>query len=392
MAHVRSQPLIVKSVTDNEQLRVLRSEWQTLFSKATRPNVFLTWDWVFACCTHWNGNPYPVVLTVWEDVELRGILPLVALGAGPFTDGGPPRPLRFATPSHVDHYADVLCGPGDEVDVLRECLRWLADRRAVWNSLELCRAPDGPTLRLLRDSTLTNAFVYVIERLVPPSRCVTLPDSWDLLMRRSNHLKRLKEYVRRCVRETGAHLETLEEPAAISASLPILFELHAKRWEGRDEASIFLGSRPFWSDVAPILAASGLIKLFVLRASDGSPMAAYLVCCCRGRLLGIQTGFDPRWQKYRVGSVALALIMQFAIERGYREFDFGGGDVEYKRHWSDHALDKATIVLFPKGFAGWRDAAKARWRERVTQFGFRIADYEQRRRIRRWLRGLIPSA
>ena len=280
MTHVGSQPLIVKSVTDCEQLRSLRSQWQALFNKATRPNVFLTWEWVFACCRYWNGNPSAVVLTVWHEVELRGILPLVALGPRPFTDGGPPRRLRFATPSHVDHYAEVLCEPGDEADVLRVCLEWLADRRTLWNSIELCRAPDGPTLRLLRDSTVTDAFVYVVERFVPPSWCVTLPESWDLLMRRSNHLKRLKEYVRRCVRETGARLETLEDPTTISQSLPILFDLHAKRWERRDEASIFLVSRPFWNDVAPMLAESRLIKLFVLRVSDGSPMAAYLVCCC----------------------------------------------------------------------------------------------------------------
>src|SRR5262249_43101900 len=107
------------------------------------------------------------------------------------------------------------------------------------------------------------------------------------------------------------------------------------------------------------------------------------------RILGMQTGFDPQWHKFRVGSVALAFVMQFAIGHGYRLFDFTGGDLEYKRHWSDHTLGKTTVLLYPRTVAGWMAATRKRLRVRASRLAFQIADYERRRRIKRWLLGLI---
>jgi CelD/BcsL family acetyltransferase involved in cellulose biosynthesis len=389
---LEAPPLTVTAITDLEQLRALRPRWLALFDQSGSLNVFLTWDWIVACCEHWNGNPSTLVLTIERDGELVGVLPLVALGIGPFDDSSRRRRLRFATPHYVDEYAGLLCKPGYESQVLRASLQWLAKRKQRWHAIELCRVPEASPLRLLKERTFRDGLVHVVERAIPDSRCVNLPEKWEQLMKRSSYLKRLHQYVRRCVRETGARIEILEEPSQIAAMLPVLFDLHAQRWARRDQPSVFLPSRPFWDHVAPKLAESGMTKLFILRAADGSAMAAYLACGCGDRFFGLQTGFDPRWENYKVGTVVLAMVMEFAIGRGYRVFDFLGGDLEYKRFWSDHTQGKTTMVLYPMGFSGWCGAARQRCHENFRRASLRLATYEQRRVIKRRVMSLVGHA
>ena len=47
------------------------------------------------------------------------------------------------------------------------------------------------------------------------------------------------------------------------------------------------------------------------------------------------------------------------------------------------------MLVYPRTVAGWIAASRERWRERTSRLAFYIADYERRRRIKRWLLGLI---
>src|SRR5437016_215149 len=66
-----------------------------------------------------------------------------------------------------------------------------------------------------------------------------------------------------------------------------------------------------------------------------------------------QSGRDPRWERGRVGTVLMSLMIRRAIERGYRRLDFLRGEEAYKAEWTETARPCYEVVVFR---AGWRGA------------------------------------
>jgi CelD/BcsL family acetyltransferase involved in cellulose biosynthesis len=152
----------------------------------------------------------------------------------------------------------------------------------------------------------------------------------------------------------------------------------------------------FVHSAAKTLADAGLIRVFVLRSQDGEPLAATLVYVCRDHMFGFQTGFDPQWERHRVGTVLLALLLQHASEQGYARFDFLGDEAQYKAYWSNETHGKTDVLLFPNTASGvWR-AAKTKWLLDARRTARRIAGRDRRthwrRQVTQLLTGLRPGA
>jgi len=64
-----------------------------------------------------------------------------------------------------------------------------------------------------------------------------------------------------------------------------------------------------------------------------------------------QSGRAPRWEQESVGLVLMGLMIQRAIQQGYRAFDFLRGDDRYKHHWTSARRKTSETVIFR---SGWR--------------------------------------
>jgi CelD/BcsL family acetyltransferase involved in cellulose biosynthesis len=90
---------------------------------------------------------------------------------------------------------------------------------------------------------------------------------------------------------------------------------------------------------------------------DGVPAAAWYGFSVGDTLYHYQSGRDLRWERDRVGTVLMGLVIRRAIERGCRKLDFLRGEEPYKAEWTQTAHERHEVVVFR---SGWRGGALRR--------------------------------
>jgi CelD/BcsL family acetyltransferase involved in cellulose biosynthesis len=247
-------------------------------------------------------------------------------------------------PDHLD----LLASPTADFDALTgvlETLPWVAMRldhvaEGAAGVERLCEACAGRGWR--------------VERW-PQGRCLylDLPESWDAylsgLSAHARHAIRRKE--RRLRRE---HDVTVIEYGAerLEEGLQHLQRLHALRWSGAGGGSF---REPVMQrlhhGMAATLAERGELWLVTLDL-DGTPAAAWYGFAHGDTVYHYQSGRDPRWERERVGTVLVGLMIRRAIERGYRRLDFLRGEEPYKTEWTQTARSNYQFTVFRRGWRG----------------------------------------
>ncbi|MGH7803853.1 MAG: GNAT family N-acetyltransferase [Candidatus Binatia bacterium] len=80
---------------------------------------------------------------------------------------------------------------------------------------------------------------------------------------------------------------------------------------------------------------------------DGRPGAFWMGSRFGDTYYSGDTGYDPALRVDRVGELLLARMLEaLRKEAGLRWFDFGFGDSDYKRRYSTHSFEEATVAMF----------------------------------------------
>jgi CelD/BcsL family acetyltransferase involved in cellulose biosynthesis len=340
--------------------------WDGLLARSGGGSPFLTWAWHRA----WAAAAPPEDVRSCHAVVLRaptgdvdGLFPfrvertsfwgIPVTGVGwAFGDLGAPVHLELLAAREAD--LDSLVGNLEALPwtVLR--LGNVAD--AAVNVVRLCAACEGRGW---------------VTRRRAAGRCLylDLPTSWDAylsgLSAHARHGLRHKE--RKLGRE---HEVVLTDYGAhrVEEGLRHLRRLHTLRWGGggafRD---------PAWErlhrEFAAALAERGQLWLLTLDL-DGEPAAAWYGFALGDTVYHYQSGRDPRWERERVGTVLMSMIIRRAIERGYRRLDFLRGEEPYKAEWTSTARPYHEVLVFRPG---WRGAAlrTVDWVARTAQGALR---------------------
>src|SRR5204862_1175401 len=83
-----------------------------------------------------------------------------------------------------------------------------------------------------------------------------------------------------------------------------------------------------------------------------APVAAWYGFAWGDTVYFYQSGRDPAWERHSVGLVLMGTMIQRAIERGYRRFDFLRGADPYKRQWTTTDRMTEQITIFRRGLGG----------------------------------------
>jgi CelD/BcsL family acetyltransferase involved in cellulose biosynthesis len=179
-----------------------------------------------------------------------------------------------------------------------------------------------------------------------------LPDSWDaylatLSANRRQILRRKERSLR------GNHAVALTDYAAdgLDEGWGHLMRLHERRWG--DDGGAFRDPRSerMQRQFAGEMARRQQLWLTTLDV-DGQPAAAWYGFACGRTVYFYQGGRDPRWERESVGLVLMGMMIQRAIQQGYRAFNFLRGDDPYKRQWTPSGRMTEETVIFRSGWAG----------------------------------------
>jgi len=341
--------------------------WEQLRERSRAASPFAGWAWHRA----WADSASEEELQASTGIVVRdargrtaALLP-VAVGTVTFRRR-PVAGLSWAIgdigcPDHLD----VLADPSAELDDVVRALLSLPWEVAILSNL----APAAPNVARLA-AALTRAGCAV--RWNAGSRCpyLALPGTWDeyLSSLSANRRQTLRRRERNLERDHGVKL-TDYGPENLADGWRHLVELHERRW-ATGGGGTFSDPRVerLHRTFAAELSRQGRLWLTTLDL-DGTPAAAWYGFADRDTVYFYQSGRDPRWEEKSVGVALMVKMIRRAIERGYRRFDFLGGEEAYKREWTAAESVTQELVAFRPGWRGrwlrsldWAGRLRARLR------------------------------
>ena len=133
-----------------------------------------------------------------------------------------------------------------------------------------------------------------------------------------------------------------EVPEALEA----LFALHAARWAAAGEPGVLTDPavQAFHREVAPALAAAGLLRMAVVR--HAGRIVAVLYGFRDGlRVMSYINGVDMTVPKQSFGTLAFACLIEAAVTEGAAEFHFLRGEEPYKFAWGAKPMQTVRRVM-----------------------------------------------
>ncbi len=295
----------------------LAQEWRSLLGRAALRHVFLSPAWLRAWWEEF-GQGEPLLVAARKDGALMGIAPFMKQGDS----------LTFAGDPNVCDYMDFTLA----ADAAREALGalWRSLMAHDWRELVLWGLPeDSPTLQALPGLAREDGLDAQEEREdVCP--VLDLPPRWEEYLESLPGKDRheLLRKLRRLYRVGEPSLETLATPEETAAGVDDFLHLH--RISRPDKARFMSESMArFFRRMVAYLSEEGWVRLYFLRL--GQVRAAALLCFVNGDTLQLyNSGYDPAYAHLSVGLLSKALLVEHAIEAGFRRLDFLRGAEPYK--------------------------------------------------------------
>ncbi|MEZ4769953.1 MAG: GNAT family N-acetyltransferase [Caldilineales bacterium] len=332
----------LKVFKDETGFDALRPHWNGLLASSPANTLFLTWEWQ---STWWrclgDGDLY---LLAWFDGDRPvGIAPLYLTQDD---DGA----RRFALVGCVDvsDYLDVIAASGWEEAVYGALLDWLHSPAApAWDVLYLCNLPqDSATHSQLPEIAAGRGLSCVVE-VEDVCPVIQLPADYDtylmdVLSKKQRHEVRRK--ARRIEEATRVRWYAIDDSSDVQAETDAFIELH--RLSTTEKRSFMTPDmQAFFREIVRETHEAGWLYLAFIEL-NGQRAAAMLGFVYDGRLLVYNSGYDPQsFAELSPGIILTSYIIEDAIDRGLRIFDFLQGDEVYKYRFgaSDTLVYAVTI-------------------------------------------------
>jgi CelD/BcsL family acetyltransferase involved in cellulose biosynthesis len=159
--------------------------------------------------------------------------------------------------------------------------------------------------------------------------------------------KNLRNLSRSLKREGDVEFVTITEAPEIERALDDVFRLHGARLDSRGAASTFLDPkvREFHLAALRSLSAAGWARVHLLKVR-GQAVGAIYGFSTGSTYFFYQSGFDPAYSRFSVGSQVISGAIEHAILTGHTEFDFLRGNETYKKVWSNTSRALFEIGMY----------------------------------------------
>ncbi|HXN17182.1 MAG TPA: GNAT family N-acetyltransferase [Candidatus Binatus sp.] len=346
----------------------LSRNWNSLLVNSSSDTIFLTWEWIESWWKNYGSNRPLFVLSAWDGDSLEGLAPFYADNVSRW--GSQCRLLRLIGDGSRDSdYLDCIAKSGRENEVVLAFAQFLESRRNDWDGLEFHGTPESsPCLRALLNYATEKSWRFSSE----PIPCVTLPLPHDW----NDYLKLLKPRFRTKLRSTLSHLEEkigalpsrCQDVSDVEQWLPVLFDLHTRRWQTQNKPGVFrdLAKQNFYRDVSQAALSRGWLAFHRLDWGN-RPLAMQFGFVYGNRFFLLQEGYDPEFEVVRPGMALRGWLMRHWIEAGIAEYDFLAGTAPYKLDWGGQLKQSLRFTLAPSWRAAWISFGQERAREKTRE-------------------------
>ncbi len=388
----------VVEIRSEEAWQELKPAWEMLLRDSASNTIFLTWEW----CTAWwqaygKSRELRMLAAYDENQALRGVAPLCLQTLRKYGQSIPA--LSFVGDGSNDSdYLDFIIASGYEKPVMQAFQAYWLEQ---WNRgmvLLINEIPESsPNLPLLKTADGSGNGIFTESHV--DCGTVHLPDTWE------EYLGQLRPRFRTKVRSVLRDLEKRPElrfgfcktPEDVERLLPILFDLHTRRWVENGKPGVFgwEQKRDFYRALSRALLERGWLRFSWLEWA-GQVLACQYGFAYGGVYSQLQEGYEPASEHWNVGIGLRAWSIREFLKEGLREYDFLGGMGRHKTDWGAQVKRSKRIVLAASSYKNrlfchgpeWEDHA----RETIKKFlPKKILAYRERR-LAEQSRAALPGA
>ncbi|HYC48838.1 MAG TPA: GNAT family N-acetyltransferase [Burkholderiales bacterium] len=322
-------------------------EWLALCGRSACDEPFYRPEWIRAYLRAFAANAVLVLFTMRRAGRLVALLPLIKE-----TDslaGMPARKLRSAGNTHTCRF-DMVHEPETAAAVIPHLWAALVAEPG-WDVLELNDTQEGGVLTQLAGYARgCGHAVQFAPGLAPPYLDLTAFSGYDALLQRLD--AKFRANLRRRARKLDARAAVLCRGRAAEPMVGRFFELERSGWKGEKGSAITCATptRMFYGEIARAAEAGGYLSMYALEVS-GRPAAMFFGLEYRGRYYLIKTAYDEALRDVSPGQLLTQQVLRECFERGGIEFDFLGGDMDWKQDWAPQTRRLTDIFIF-RGAAG----------------------------------------
>jgi hypothetical protein len=331
-------------------IREFAGAWADLARRRGRNRPFSAPGFALSALEAYHAGDRPAVIVAERAGVPDAVLPLVRrpLRKGPVTIGeiGPPR-----NPNVLVNDLLLPDEPAAAEEVLSALLKGLDHEQC--DTVLLDHLPDlpGQVDALVRQSVRLGFARDDVSR----SRdlfYVSVSGGYEdyLASRSSDHRWQLKKIGRKA-REAGARIERVEGRQAIRSSLPILFDIETRSWQGATPgAAMTAEDHAFTAALLTDLDDDEVGELWLLHLAD-RPVAALRMLGGGDRLCVHTMFFDQQVKGLTPGALLLDAMLRSAWERNLAEVDLHGGSAFFRR-WATGSRPHVSVRLYRPGLYG----------------------------------------
>ncbi len=370
--------------TEEDVFTRLEPEWDALLAQSTAPSLFLTHAWVSTWWSVFGAGHQLHLLTVQDDTT-GGLLGLAPCFIRTHAEGYPPSTrvlmLLGQQGDTLAEELDCIAKSGEETRVAAATSKHLiVSQPGAFDVIHFERVRSDSVVMPLVEAALAAGGLEVTRQGEQPSPYLSLPGDADALLGSfsKNFRSQLRSGRNRLAREGAVEIQVAGDDIAVEEAFDALVALHRARW-GPDDGSFDTEAYvDFHRALCPQLLEQGRLLLVLLRV-EGKPVAARYDYLYAGRVWCFQGGWDPSYDKQRVGTILTSEVMRLGIEQGATEYAFLSGDDSYKRRWTSESRTLHDVVVWGKG----RRAAWARNKLRLKAALKRMPGIGLLRRLRK---------
>ena len=349
-------------------VRTLSTNWNRLLTESAGNTIFLTWEWIDSWWKNYGSNRPLFVLSAWEGHSLQGLGPFYVDAVSRW--GVKWNFLKLiGDGSHDSDYLDCIARNGREDEVINSFVRFLVSQRGRWDCLEFHGTPENsPCLKALINLAEENSWRFS-SQLIP---CASLPltQSWN------DYLRALKPRFRTKVRSTLAYFDSevkatpirCEDAAEVKKWLPILFDLHTRRWGTKNRTGVFgdPAKQGFYRDISQAALQQGWLAFHRLDWANRA-LAMQYGFLYNNRFFLLQEGYDPEFAALRPGLALRGQLIRHWIEAELAEYDFLAGTASYKVEWGGQVKQCIRLTLATSRRSAWVSFGESRAKEKVKE-------------------------
>ena len=380
--------------TDEAGLRDLKPAWESLLDSVATATTFQTWEWTAAWWSSYGKADELRMLAAFDEGgTLRGIAPLRRESVRRY--GQTVSALSFVGDGSSDSdYLNFILAGGYEAPVMQVFQAYLAGELRRGTVLRLNEIPDdSSTLPFLDQISAGGEFIRQDVDVACGS--VALPRTWE------EYLGMLRPRFRGKIRSTLRNLEAKPEvrfgicqtPEQLDALLPVLFDLHTRRWATEGKPGVF-GSdqkRKFYSAISRMLLERRWLRFTWLQWNERI-LACQYGFEYNGVYSQLQEGYEPEAEHWNPGIGLRAWSIRKFIDDGLHEYDFLGGMGRHKSDWGATVKHSKQILLAQSGIRSVVFCRGPEWEARTKESILKIAPEKLLAARKAYLQKRVPPA